>query len=42
MANRFLKFIVMFAINFLIMIALISRSAANEHGLVIKIGMVQS
>lgn len=39
MRNWFLKFIVMFAIHFLIFIALISRNAANEDGLVIKIGM---
>lgn len=39
MRNRFLKFIVMFAKHFLILMALISRSAANEDGLVIKIGM---
>lgn len=38
MPKRFLKFIVMFAVHFLILVALISRSAANEDGLVIKIG----
>lgn len=42
MPNRFLKFKIMFAIHFLIMIALISRTAASEDGLVIKIGIVQS
>lgn len=39
MSYRFPKLKVMFAIYFLLLIAPICRSAANEDGLVIKIGM---
>lgn len=39
MPYRFPKLKVMFAIYFLLLIAPISRSAANKDGLVIKIGM---
>lgn len=39
MPYRFPKFSIMLTIYFLLLFALISRSAATEDGLVIKIGM---